>query len=887
MRAVSALVATLALGLLLAPAVAPAAAGDSARFGIASVAAELSSHQAGDHPDLTVALEVASDPAGGLDETGHGRPWALTRSVRASLPPGLLANLNAVDTCSTVRFVSARTGEGCPFSSQVGIGVVYASLSPNVAMHVPIYNLEPSGEDNVARFGFHVSTVPVQFDVRVRSEGDYGAEVETAGIPAATAFQAAQITFWGIPAAAVHDTERLTVREAVSEYRTHSPARSAGRAPTPFLTNPTACGEPLEVRVAVDSYQEPGRFDAATARLGEIVDCPRLRFEAGLALSPSTRETAAPSGLAAELDVAQPEAGLASAHVRDVSVALPGGISVSPGAADGLLACDEQQVGLDTVPPQRAHCPQASKLGSALVDSPYLARPLHGAVYLRSPRPGRLFRVWLVVDDLGVHAKLPGELRLDQRDGRVSAEFADLPQVPVARVELDLKGGPRGVLATPRDCGSYPAAYSLRPWSGGAEVRGAAPMSFDAPCGGDFAPQLEAGTVNPVAGRFSAFSLRLTRQSGEEGLAKLSATLPAGLVAKLAGVPICPDAAAALGNCGAESRIGSVAVAAGPGTSPLWIPQVGRPAASVHLGGPYRGAPYSLAIAVPVQAGPFDLGTVATRAALVVDPESVRVSVVSDPLPQILAGVPISYRDLRVLIDRPRFTLNPTSCAPQRVRGLAISTQASQALLSTPFQVAGCSALRLRPRLRMRLLGGTRRGAFPSLRATLTTPPGSANISRVQVLMPRSEFLEQAHIRTICTRVQFAADACPPGSVYGWARAITPLLDLPLEGPVYMRSSSHRLPDMVMDLRGQLRVVIVGRTDSVRGAMRTTFENLHDAAARRFSVVLWGGRRGLFVNSRDLCARIYRARVRMEAHNGLVRDMRPPLAVSCEAAPRR
>lgn len=883
----AAVIAAALIVLFAAAAPASATPSDAARFGIASVSAELSSNQAGDHPDLTVSLEVASDPAGGLDETGHGRPWALTRSVHASFPAGLLANLNAVDTCSTVRFVTARTGEGCPFSSQVGIGVVYASLSPNVAMHVPIYSLEPSGEDTVARFGVHVSTVPVQFDVRIRSEGDYGAEVETVGIPSASAFQAARLTFWGVPAATVHDTERLTVREAVSEYRTHSPSRSAGRAATPFLTNPTACGDRLDVRIAVDSYQEPGRFRVASAPLGEIVGCPRLRFDAGLALAPSTRETAAPSGLAAELTVAQPETGLASAHVRDVSVTLPEGISASPGAADGLLACDEQQVGIDTAPPQRARCPQGAKLGSAVVESPYLSRPLRGAVYLRSPQPGRLFRLWLVVDDLGIHAKLPGELQLDPLDGRVSAEFAELPQVPVSRVELDLKGGPRGVLTTPSSCGARRAAYTLNPWSAGAAARGAAPMVFDGPCASGFAPRLEAGTVNPVAGRFSTFSMRLTRESGEEGLARLSATLPPGLVAKLAGVAVCPDDDAARGSCGPGSRIGSVAVAVGPGTSPLWVPQPGRPGASAHLAGPYRGAPYSLAIAVPVQAGPFDLGTVTTRAALFVDPESVRVSVVSDPLPQILAGVPISYRDLRILIDRPRFTLNPTSCRPLRVGGVATSVRGSEAALSTPFQVGGCEALRLRPRLRMRLVGGTRRGAFPSLRATLTTPPGSSNLSRVQVLMPPSEFLEQAHIRTICTRVQFAADSCPRGSVYGWARAITPLLDRPLEGPVYMRSSSHRLPDLVMDLRGQLHVVIVGRTDAVRGAMRTTFENLHDAAARRFSVVLWGGRRGLLVNSRNLCARPYRARVRMEAHNGLVRDLRTPLTVSCAAARRR
>ena len=48
--------------------------------------------------------------------------------------------------------------------------------------------------------------------------------------------------------------------------------------------------------------------------------------------------------------------------------------------------------------------------------------------------------------------------------------------------------------------------------------------------------------------------------------------------------------------------------------------------------------------------------------------------------------------------------------------------------------------------------------ATPRLKAVLTARPGDANIGRAQVTLPPSEFLEQNHTRTVCTRVQFKND---------------------------------------------------------------------------------------------------------------------------------
>jgi len=288
----------------------------------------------------------------------------------------------------------------------------------------------------------------------------------------------------------------------------------------------------------------------------------------------------------------------------------------------------------------------------------------------------------------------------------------------------------------------------------------------------------------------------------------------------------------------------------------------------------------------PAIAGPFDLGAVAVRVALQVDPESTRIHAVSDPLPQILDGIPLDVRSIAIELGKPQFTLNPTSCDPMAISGSALSALGSNAALSSPFQVGGCAALPFKPKISLKLKGGTKRGDHPALTATATAKPGEANIGMVSVALPHSEFLDQAHLQTICTRVQFAqgahpGEACPPGSIYGTAVATTPLLAQPLSGNVYLRSSSHELPDVVVALHGQVDVVVDGRVDSIKGGLRNTFEAVPDAPVSRFVLKLRGGKKGLFENSTDICRGKHEASVKMDGQNGKVNDFETPLKVKC------
>ena len=96
-----------------------------------------------------------------------------------------------------------------------------------------------------------------------------------------------------------------------------------------------------------------------------------------------------------------------------------------------------------------------------------------------------------------------------------------------------------------------------------------------------------------------------------------------------------------------------------------------------------------------------------------------------------------------------------------------------------------------------------------------------------------------------------------------------------------MRSSNNLLPDVVVDLHGQVDIELVGRIDSVKGAIRTMFENVPDAPVSRFVLRMQGGKKGLIVNSRDLCKGKNRATVKLVGQNGKHHDFRPVVKASC------
>jgi hypothetical protein len=871
-----------------ASALAPTSA-CTPEFGIEKWQGSLSTAAAGMHPDFTTNLEFNRTSIG--EETCEA-----VEEVVIHLPPGLLGNPAATPTCSIGEFTNLGSGY-CPPDSQVGMSVGRVGAPLGQFLLSPVYNLTPPHPNReVARLGFIAYAYPVYIDVRVRTAGDYGVTATVKDPAGLGAVVRAKTTLWADPANPSHDEERwLNPRESTSFGCTGKEvAQGKCKLPPPgnpsgipaaerkaFMTNPSACQE-MPMGVEARSYQQPDKLLAppAPAFLPSITECTGLPFAPSFEAEPTSQVAGAPTGLKTKLVLPQHlgEEERATATMRAARVTLPEGMQVAAGAANWIGTCSAAQIGYHEE--VDAACPDSSKLGTATFVSPDLPEPIEGTIYQRSPEPGRQLGLWLASDALGLHIKLPGTLEPDKQTGRLAAVFTDLPQVPVEEIDLNVWGGPRAPLQNPDRCGSFTTDYTFTPHSDDPAVSGQSQMKITEGCNQPFSPSLKAGVTEPAAGKFSPFVFDLSRPDGDQALRGFELHLPDGELAKIAGVPLCPDGAASAGACPTGSRIGSITATTGPGPEPFTLPEPGKAQPQIYLAGPYQGSPFSIVSEVPAQAGPFDLGTLAVRSGLDVEPESGRAVVKADPLPQFFEGVGIAYRHLHAVVDRPEFNLNPTDCSELQVSADAASTQGAVAHPAARFQVDGCRALKFKPKLSLKLKGGTERAQYPALTAILKTRKGDANIDFTSVALPHSEFLAQEHIDTICTRVQFAADKCPNGSVYGRAKAITPLLDAPLAGNVYLRSSNHPLPDLVAKLGGQLEIDLVGRIDTVHGGIRATFESVPDAPVSKFVLQMRGGKKSLLTNSTDICSGAHRATVRMKAQNGRVAALRPRLLTS-------
>jgi hypothetical protein len=858
-------------------------------FGFESVDASLSTYQAGAHPDLNLDFKLKQDPESPANALGTHLPYAEVRDLHIDLPPGLIGDpnvLGAPQQCSAAELIDWNKGGGCPSASQVGTSTIITAEFPRLFVE-PLYMMTPPGGDVIARLGLIGGAYPVFIDFKLRSESDYGLTAEVEGASPNGGFVEIDTTTWGVPAAPQHDTERCTALEAFNSC-IESERRPPGSHPLAFMTNPTYCpGVPEQVAVAADSWQEPGLTVSESAPLQPITGCDKVPFNPSLSVEPTSHRAAAPTGLELSFRLPTPEGVgvLESSALRDIRIAFPPGMGINTSSADGLATCSAAEVGLGTR--ETSHCPGAAKLADTEFDIPALPRRMRGALYLRAPEPGHLFRVWVVADDLGAHIKLPGELEVNEATGQITSIVLGVPQAPVREVRLLLKSGFRAPLVNPPACGTYLTHWEFTPWSGTGTVGGDTPMRIDESCGtGGFSPKLTAGSTNPAAGQHAPFVFSLSREDGEQNPASLDITLPRGLVATFAGIPRCEGAAAGTGACPPGSRIGRVLAATGAGPTPLWTPEPGKRPTAVYLGGPYKGAPLSAIAVVPAQAGPFDLGDVVVRSAIFVNPDTAVATVKSDPLPQLIQGVPILYRVTEVILDRPNFSLNPTNCSPESVSATVRSTQGTVAQPSAYFQAAGCDQLSFKPSLAFHLAGPTHRGGHPRLKAVLKMPAGGANIAAASVALPASELIDQGNFDNVCTRVQFAADECPAGSVYGHVVAKSPLFDETLEGPVYLRSSSHNLPDTVAVLKGPpsfpIEVDVDGRVDSIHGGVRNTFETVPDAPVSSFVLTLAGGRtKGLFENGEELCAATNRATAKFTAQNGNKVVLHPVMQASC------
>ena len=717
------------------------------------------------HPDVETKIGLAyhAGPPGGalpkiVDEN--------VKTVEVDLPMGLVGDATDVPVCSSVLFENNT----CPADSQVG--VQQTDFGGGVIEKDPVYNLLPP-PGTPAQLGVDVlRIVPVVISVNVRPDG--GLRATVSNINEGLQIIGIDLTLWGEPANAVHDSDR-------SIPGTYNFGLESQAPPVAFLASPTRCDEPLVSVLRTTSWQRPDDLSVASSETsGPLTGCDSLSFKPSLSVAADTATAGAPAGYTFDIDVPQPtEPGsLQTPEVRDAVLTMPAGTALNPAAAEGLGSCTDAQFAADSSVP--AGCPSSSRVGAVRIDTPLLKAPLEGNVFIGTPlssdpASGQMYRMFVQAQGEGATVKLHGAVSVNPETGRIVASFFDSPQLPFEHLTLSLTGGPRALLRNPTTCGNAESVAAFTPWNSAVASTQRSSFSIDEGCSSrsQFAPGLIAGTANPVAGASSPFVFKVIRPDGQQNISGIEATLPDGLLARLRGVALCGAAEATSGSCDPASAIGVATVGVGAGSQPLSLPQPSKAPTAVYLAGPYKGAPYSLVVKVPAQAGPFDLGTVVVRAALQVDPTTTQIRVVADQLPQIIGGVPVEYQSISLNVNRPEFVQNPTNCEAMMVASRITSVQGATAAPSSRFQVGECAALGLAPKLALKFSGApTRRGGHPKLTATLTTRSGDSNLRQIQVTLPKTEYLENAHIRTVCTRVQYAANQCPQKSIYGYAQGV-------------------------------------------------------------------------------------------------------------------
>jgi hypothetical protein len=866
---------------------------------------------AGHPPDAFTQILVKSNEVENIFGEMGLEPVGSAKTLLVDLPEGLSVNAQATPQCELE--VKGEEEEvipagGCPADTQVGLSTVVAKIStlPLSLSELPVYNIKPrSGEP--ARFAFDLNGLgTVILNAGVAWQSDYH-EYFTIHIPQLGA---------GINLA----SDRLFFDGTTGQT-------GEGGA---FLTNPSTCDDP-EVEpfrrgyatiAHADSAEEEAPEDeydvlapafpppAFLAGSQEVVaylpkgakpeGCAAVPFEPTAQTSAGTTSTDSPAPAAIEVKMPfEPHADVYQSNVKTVKLSLPQGLGLNPAAAPNLGTCTEAQFGKGTRSP--IECPADSRLGSVELETPVLpAGSLTGSAYLAAPEgndpeSGKLYRLFLDASsaERGVSVRLVAAISANKTTGRLTATIENAPQLPFTSFAVKLDAKSVSPLTSPSTCGPNVTNHEFQAWSGSPD-KGATEPGFNltgAPGGGNcaksgaerpFAPFFAAAPAVNKAKASTSYTLTVQRGDGEQELKGLDVTLPPGTTARLEGVAYCSEgdlaaAAASSGraqlakpSCPGTSFIGTARVAVGAGSSPLQLD------GNAYLGGPYKGAPLSMAIVTPAVAGPFDLGTVVVRAAVFVEPESGQIHVVSDPIPDVVGGAKLDLRSLSVQLSRSYFVRNGTSCKASNVTGSLAGggNDPSNAadFTSHPVNVGawteGCKALEFKPRLQLTLSGPTKRAGHPHLKAVLNARSvKDADIASLSVGLPHALFLDQASLGTVCTRPQFAAGECPAKSVYGHARAWSPLLEKPLEGPVYLRSSDNKLPDLVAHLQGQVTIDLAGRIDSHEGGIRTSFEGVPDLPVSKFELNLPGGKGGLLVASRDLCQALVNAKVLAVGHN--------------------
>jgi hypothetical protein len=871
--------------------------------------------QAGSHPfQLTSTVDFNQDTGITLfqGKTPHTNaiPPALTKNVHFILPRGLIGNVAHRPQCTESDFDTFPVGHINLCAENTAIGVAEVTLlEPQtlglVTAPVPVFNLVPApGEP--ARFGFEFYETPVVLTTRVLSGQSYDVEVSVHYASEAADVEGSQVTFWGVPGDPRHDASRgwecLGEGFQVRGLSAPHPCKPSEEAePSAFLTMPTSCeGNPITTSTG-ESWTPGvnyGGEPSAEHEFAAFTGCSALPFNPTVEVKSDTSSAATPSGMTVNVNVPQAttlsgaEGSLAEAAVRKTTLTLPSGVMASAGAANGLQTCTNGQFGLiggaeelapllenDHFNTANIECPDASKIGTVNIETPLLEHELEGSVYLArldtAPFQSPLVLFIFAEDKTsGVQVKLAGEVKPNATTGELTSVFEETPPVAFSKLSLHLMGGPRASQSTPETCGLHEGSASFESWA----MTHAAHESYvppnpalnitsepgGAPCTSSatsqpFAPGFQAGSESTQGGAFSPFVVNLERPDGQQALRTIQVHLPLGSAAMLASVTPCTIAQVNADACPATSLVGHSTAVAGLGTSTVTIPGEVFLTESIGPGQPFG----LLAVSNAEHVGPFDLGRIPVLSGISVNETTAQATVTSEPLPQLVKGVPSQIKRLSVDVDRPGFTFNPTNCAAESTTGMLTGYGPSGTVGVEPIESAytatGCGSLPFKPTISVNVESDYSRLDGTGMKIKLTSGKGQANIKLTKLVFPNTVPSRLTTIQKACPVQTFEKNpaTCPEGSVIGSAVAHTPVLKSPLTGPAYLVSHANEsFPDAVFILQGEgVKLILDGKTNIKNGVTSSTFSTVPDAPVETFEVTLPRGPHSAFSGFGNLCAK--------------------------------
>ncbi|MGA7704833.1 MAG: hypothetical protein WB998_08055 [Solirubrobacteraceae bacterium] len=820
--------------------------------------------QAAGHPPYGITGFELNHHSAGL---GAQEPEGSLKRVRVDIPPGLAADPQALPQCSDEAF----NKNACPANTKVGTNelVVFASLA-NATIDGTVYNLEPK-PGLPLDFGIDVSVEPL-VNVHIFLEGhvswntDYHEYFEINNIP-----KEGEALGLKIP---------LAVLKSKLIFNGHAP-EEAGNGN--FLTLPSVCSSTTTSHLEVESYAgEISRTETHTP-VG-VEGCSNVPFKPTAEVKPETAQSDEPDGAITEVRAPQNtgENEINTSDIRDAHVTLPEGMTLDPSAAHGLQVCTPAQIAIGTR--ERVTCPEASKVGTVSIETDLPPGSLAGNVYLGDPAGGPItappYTIYIDAESVyDVSVRLKGTVTPNPSTGRLEAAFLENPPLPFSDLILKLDGGARAPLANPLICGNSQVDALFTPYTGGPSALSATPFATTG-CASPLPFSLKQSTQSSSAAAhaYTSYTFNLARENGQQYLSQVKTVLPAGLVGAIPSVPLCGEAQAQAGSCSAASAIGTATVSAGAGSEPYSF------SGSVYLTGPYNGAPYGFSIPVRALAGPFDLGTVVTRASIGVDPHSGRV-IVTSALPTIVAGIPLRLRTISVAVTRPSFLFNPTNCSPLTTDTTLTSTFGAIQPVSSAFQASGCSALPFAPKLTASTNAKTSKADGAIFVVKVGYPPGAqANIKSVYVALPKQLPSRISTLNKACPAATFEANpaACPALSRVGTATVSTPVLPGKLTGPaMFVSHGGAAFPDLDLVLSGDggVTVILVGNTNIAKGITSSTYASVPDVPVSSFEVRLPRNPDSVLGAVGSLCKKSLVMPTTITAQNGKVLKQNTKIAV--------